>query len=118
MKKILSLILAFALMLSILVIPAAAAVVPDEEIVKPLSYRTCPICTDPAYYSMPTYVYSGNVYVETYHCTKVSYRHTHWVDKATVYSLTCSNCGQVRDVSISGYNYCNAAGVIIYDPDA
>ena len=114
MRKTLSLLLAIVMMLSVLVIPAAAAM-PDEDIAMPLQFITCPKCSDPARVSSSATVYGGNVTVHA--CTYAAYSHIHEVGYATQYLLECPNCGTYRTAKIyAGYNFCHAAYILISPP--
>lgn len=109
-----ALLLVFALMLSVLVIPAAAAM-PDEEIAEPHQFIMCPKCTDSARVIRSETVYDGNVTVHS--CTYAAYSHTHDVDHATEYLLECPYCGIYETSRIyAGYNFCNADYILISPP--
>ena len=111
MKKTLSLLLAIVMMLSVLIIPATAAM-PDEEIAEPLQFIMCPKCTDSARVIRSETVY--NNYVTLHSCKYAAYSHRHGVGYATEYMLECPNCGVYTTAKIyTGYNFCEAANILI-----
>lgn len=113
MKKTLSLLLVFALMLSVLVIPAAAAM-PDEEIAEPLQFIMCPKCTNSARVIRSETFTKGPVAVTMHACKYAAYSHRHFVDNATEYLLECPYCGVYTTSRIyTGYNFCEAANILI-----
>ena len=96
MKKTLSLLLAIVMMLSVLVIPAAAA-----------SYRDCPKCGTSA---TVTQIIKDR-YAETYSvvaCSEVSgiqsHTHTKYSDQ---YIINCTYCGTVTE-KVFSRNECNS----------
>ena len=89
MKKTLSLLLALVMLMSVLIIPAAAAM-PEEDVAEPFAWMDCPRCHDSAriYSSTPVYREMHNVTS----CSKYNAAHTHY-RSGTRYVLECPNCG-------------------------
>ena len=120
MRKTLSLLLAIVMLMSVLVIPAAAAA-PKEEVAEPFDFRICRKCTDPAQYTYLGVVLPENhqthftVQVGTANCTRVSWSHNHWANHALKYRVECPYCGVYNyyDFSDCTYHYCVATGTSI-----
>lgn len=105
MKKTLSLLLVVVMMLSVLVIPAAAAV-PDGDVAEPLQFITCPRCSESArVYS--SWISADPVTVKS--CEYSSTQHTH-SRFCTVYILECPGCGNFQYKQYTGRVTCDASG--------
>lgn len=91
MKKILSLLLVLALMLSVLVIPAAAAV-PDEDIMEPCAFMDCPCCGQSVRIYSSISVAEGRATIP--YCPNYDFSHDHYHERGCIrYILECPNCG-------------------------
>ena len=111
MRKTLSLLLAIVMMLSVLVIPAVAAM-PDEDVVEPCAWMDCSRCGDSARISSSSSILNRHVTISS--CSYINYRHNHFVDHAERHVLECPNCGVYSlTVILDGYNYCEDADIII-----
>ena len=121
MKKTLSLLLAVVMMLSVLIIPAAAAM-PEENVVEPCApVMDCPKCRSAAQYTDYGIITPSNsqthftVQVGQANCKRVSGAHNHWVNYAHKYVVNCSYCGGFTYYDFRGctYHYCVPSGTLI-----
>jgi hypothetical protein len=121
MKKTLSLLLAIVMMLSVLVIPAAAAM-PKEDAAEPFGrFMDCPKCGSSVRYTDYGIITPSNgqthfaVQVGSANCTRVSGTHRHFADYAHKYLIDCTYCGAFTYYDFRGctYHYCDGSGTLI-----
>ena len=121
MRKTLSLLLAIVMMLSVLVIPAAAAM-PDEDTAEPYGrFMDCPKCgssvqyTDYGILTPPSGLSYFDIQVGSVNCTRVSGTHQHLTNYAHKYLVNCTYCGAFTYYTFTGctYHYCVRSETLI-----